>query len=67
MAIGTAYQEGSAAPMSSQQRPTGAALGRPTQTPARKVALIAGALFLITFVVSIAAVILYAPVLHPAK
>jgi hypothetical protein len=33
----------------------------------RKIALIAGVLFLITFVVSIAAVVLYAPVLHPAK
>lgn len=33
----------------------------------RKVALIAGVLFLITFVVSIAALILYAPALHPAK
>ncbi len=32
----------------------------------RKTALIAGVLFLITFVVSIAALILYAPVLHPA-
>ncbi|MDQ6818287.1 MAG: hypothetical protein M3018_12900, partial [Actinomycetota bacterium] len=67
MAIGTVYQEGSAAPMSSQQRPTGAALGRTAQTPPRKVALIFGVLFLITFVASIAAVILYAPVLHPAK
>jgi hypothetical protein len=36
-------------------------------TSTRKIALIAGVLFLITFVVSIAAVILYAPVLHPAK
>jgi hypothetical protein len=35
-------------------------------TSTRKIALIAGVLFLITFVVSIAAVILYAPVLHPA-
>jgi hypothetical protein len=52
--------------MSLPQRSTGA-LGRPTQTPPRKVALIAGALFLVTFVASIAAVILYAPVLHPAK
>ncbi len=33
----------------------------------RRIALIAGVLFLITFVVSIAAVILYAPALHPAK
>jgi Domain of unknown function (DUF4386) len=53
--------------MSSLQRSTGAAPGRPAQTPPRKVALIFGVLFLITFVVSIAAVILYAPVLHPAK
>ncbi|MCW3064231.1 MAG: hypothetical protein JWN32_1403 [Solirubrobacterales bacterium] len=53
--------------MSLQQRSTGAAPGWPTQTPPRKVARIAGALFLVTFVVSIAAVILYAPVLHPAK
>jgi hypothetical protein len=35
-------------------------------TSDRKTALIAGVLLLITFVVSIAAVILYAPVLHPA-
>jgi hypothetical protein len=53
--------------MFSRERSTGAALGRPTQTPARKVALIAGLLFLITFVAAIAGVILYAPVLHPAK
>ncbi len=33
----------------------------------RKIALIAGVLFLVTFVVSIAALLLYAPVLHPAK
>ena len=32
----------------------------------RKTALVAGVLFLITFVVSIAALVLYAPVLHPA-
>ena len=36
-------------------------------TSTRRIALIAGVLFLITFVVSIAAVFLYAPVLHPAK
>jgi hypothetical protein len=36
-------------------------------TSTRKTALIAGVLFLITFVVSIAAVILYAPLLHPAR
>jgi hypothetical protein len=53
--------------MSSQEGPTGAALGRPTQPPPRNVALIAGALFLVTFVASIAAVILYNPALHPAK
>jgi hypothetical protein len=53
--------------MSSQQRPTGAALSGRTQTPPRKVALIFGVLYLITFVASISAVILYAPVLHPAK
>ncbi len=35
-------------------------------TSTRKLALIAGVFFLITFVVSIAALILYAPVLHPA-
>jgi hypothetical protein len=61
------YQWGSAVPMSSQQRSTGTALGGRTEIPPRQVALIAGALFLVTFVVSIAAVILYAPVLHPAK
>ena len=33
----------------------------------RKVALIAGVLFLLTFVTSIAAVLLYAPILHPAS
>ncbi len=53
--------------MSSQHRSTGAARGRPAQTPPRKVALIAGLLLLLTLVASIAAVILYAPVLHPAK
>jgi Domain of unknown function (DUF4386) len=53
--------------MSSRERSGGAALGRPMQTPPRKVALIAGLLFLITFVAAIAGVILYAPVLHPAK
>jgi Domain of unknown function (DUF4386) len=51
--------------MSSQQRSTGA-IGQPTQTPPRKIALIVGVLFLITFVASIAGVLLYAPVLHPA-
>ncbi|MEA2389870.1 MAG: hypothetical protein QOG41_2643 [Thermoleophilaceae bacterium] len=48
--------------MSSQERSPGAP-GRPTQQSPRKVALIAGALFLATFVASIAGVLLYAPVL----
>jgi hypothetical protein len=42
------------------------ALARPTDAQQR-IALIAGVLFLVTFVASIAGVILYAPVLHPAK
>ena len=42
------------------------ALARRTEAQQR-IALIAGLLFLITFVTAIAAVILYAPVLHPAK
>jgi hypothetical protein len=53
--------------MASQERSTGAALSGPTQTPPRRVALIVGVLFLLTFVASIAGVLLYAPVLHPAK
>ena len=36
-------------------------------TSTRRIALIAGVLFLITFVAAIAGVLLYAPVLHPAK
>lgn len=36
-------------------------------TPTRRVALIAGVLFLITFLASITGVLLYAPVLHGAK
>ena len=36
-------------------------------TSTRRIALIAGVLFLVTFVASIAALILYAPVLHPAR
>jgi hypothetical protein len=44
-----------------------AAPDRPTDPSARRVARIAGVLFLITFVASIGALILYAPVLHPAK
>jgi hypothetical protein len=44
----------------------GTALARPTGAHQR-IARIAGVLFIVTFIVSIAAVILYAPVLHPAK
>jgi hypothetical protein len=44
----------------------GTALARPTDAQQR-IARIAGVLFIVTFIVSIAAVILYAPVLHPAK
>jgi hypothetical protein len=44
----------------------GIALARPTDAQQR-IARIAGVLFIITFIVSIAAVILYAPVLHPAR
>jgi hypothetical protein len=36
-------------------------------TSTRRIALIAGVLFLVTFVASIAGVLLYAPVLHPAR
>jgi hypothetical protein len=36
-------------------------------TSTRKIALIVGVLFLVTFVASIAGLLLYAPVLHPAK
>jgi Domain of unknown function (DUF4386) len=42
-------------------------LGRPTDPSARNVARIVGALFLITFVTSIGALILYGPVLHPVR
>jgi hypothetical protein len=49
--------------MSSQERSTGAALGEATQPPPRKVALIVGLFFVITFIASIAGVILYGPVL----
>jgi hypothetical protein len=45
----------------------GSSLSGPTQAPPRKVALIVGVLFLITFVASIAGVLLYAAVLHPVK
>lgn len=44
-----------------------AALTRPTHPSARKVARVVGVLFLITFVASIGALILYAPVLHPVR
>ena len=48
--------------MSSQERSTGA-LGRLTRPPPRKVALIAGLFFVLTFIAAIAGVILYGPVL----
>jgi hypothetical protein len=41
-----------------------ATLARPTEPPARRLALIAGVLFLLTFVTSIGAVLLYDPVLN---
>jgi hypothetical protein len=47
-------------------REPGSPLGRTTQPQPRKVALIVGVLFIVTFVVSIGALILYNPVLHPA-
>jgi hypothetical protein len=50
--------------MSSPDRSIGASLDRPTEPPARRVALIAGVLFILTFVTSIAAVVLYGPVLN---
>jgi uncharacterized protein DUF4386 len=50
--------------MSSPQRSPGAAFDRPTQQSTRKLARIAGVLFLITFVTSIPALLLYHPVLN---
>jgi Domain of unknown function (DUF4386) len=49
---------------SSPERSAGAALARPTEPPPRKVALIAGVFFVITFVTSIPALLLYDPVLN---
>jgi hypothetical protein len=45
----------------------GAALSRPTDPSDRSVARIVGALFLITFITSIGALIFYGPVLHPVR
>ena len=42
----------------------GARLDRPSEPPARRLALIAGVLFILTFVTSIGALLLYAPVLN---
>jgi Domain of unknown function (DUF4386) len=52
--------------ISSPERSSGAALDRPTGPPPRRVALIAGVLFVITFAVSIPALLLYDPVLNDA-
>jgi hypothetical protein len=52
--------------ISSPERFSGATLDRPTEPPSRKVALIAGVLFVATFVTSIPAVLLYHPVLKDA-
>src|SRR6188472_3089625 len=41
-----------------------ATLDRPTQTPPRKLARIAGVLFIVTFITSIPALLLYGPVLN---
>lgn len=50
--------------ISSSNPSMGARLDRPTEPPARRLALIAGVLFLVTFVTSIAALLLYDPVLN---
>jgi hypothetical protein len=50
--------------ISSPERSAEAALARPTEPPPRKVARIAGWLFVITFVTSIPALLLYDPVLN---
>jgi hypothetical protein len=52
--------------LSSRERPTGAALGRPTQPSPRTLARVAGVFFVVTFVTSIPALILYDPVLKHA-
>jgi hypothetical protein len=49
---------------SSSDRSMGARLDRPTEPPARRIALIVGVLFVLTFVTSIGALLLYHPVLH---
>jgi hypothetical protein len=52
--------------LSSRERSTGAALGRPTQPSPRTLARVAGVFFVVTFVASIPALILYDPVLKHA-
>ena len=47
--VAPVHEVGAATPMSSRDRSTGAALGRPTQLPPRQLALIAGVLFVIAF------------------
>ena len=51
-------------PTSSPDRPSRAALDRPTPSSTRTLARIAGVLFIITFVTAIAGALLYDPVLH---
>ncbi|MEA2458725.1 MAG: hypothetical protein QOC95_1697 [Thermoleophilaceae bacterium] len=53
--------------MSSPDRSMGAALGRPTQPSARTLSRIAGVFFVITFVTSIPALLLYEPLLKHAN
>jgi hypothetical protein len=50
--------------ISSTDRAMSARLDRPTEPPARRIALIAGVLFILTFVTSIGALLLYDPVLN---
>jgi hypothetical protein len=50
--------------ISSPDRSMGARLDRPTEPPARRLALIVGVLFILTFVTSIGALLLYDPVLN---
>jgi hypothetical protein len=49
---------------SSPEQSPGAAVDRPTELPPRRIALIAGVLFVITFVTAIPALLLYDPVLN---
>jgi hypothetical protein len=51
-------------PISSSERSSAAALERPTEPSTRKLARIVGVLFVITFITSIPALLLYGPVLN---